>query len=58
MDIFETREERYRTEVRGIRKSSVGNIFASSFLWKIENPLSVCNRSKYFAGKERQSGPT
>ena len=57
-DILATRDKRYRTGVRGDAKSSAGNFFAWSFLWKIENPLPSCRSSKYVASKEIQAGPT
>ena len=49
--IFEMREERYETSVFRSGESSVGNLFASSFIWEIENPPSHCSSSKYISGK-------
>ena len=39
-------------------KISLGNLFASYFLWKIENPPYNHTISKYVAGKEIRTGPT
>ena len=57
-DILATWDKRYRTGVRWDSKSSAGNFFAWSFLWKIENPLPSCRSSKYVASKEIQAGLT
>ena len=58
MDLFETRDEGYAPGVHRDRNISVGNIFAFSFLRKIENPHSNRRSSNYVAGKERRNEPT
>ena len=52
VDRFVTHYERCGTGTRGAGKISAGNIFALSFLWKIENPPSNCRSSKYVDGNE------
>ena len=58
VNIFETRDERYGTGICGAGKSSAGNLFASSSIWKMKNPPSSRRRSKYVVGKEIRYGPT
>ena len=58
MGISATRDKGYGTGVHGAAKSSVGNLFASSFLWKIVNPPSNHKNSKYIAGKKIWTWPT
>ena len=58
MDISATRDKAYRKSVCGAGKSYVGNIFALSFLSKINNPSSNRRSSKYVDGKDIHTGPT
>ena len=38
VDIFKMSDKRYGTGIHRVSKFSAGNLFASSFLWKAENP--------------------
>ena len=55
---FATYDKIYRKGVCWSGKSSAGNLFSSSFLWKTENPPSSYRSSKYVAGKEIWAGIT
>ena len=54
---FSTREKRYGRGVYGDGNSSAVKLFASYFIWKIENPPSNNRSSKYVYVKEIWSGP-
>ena len=56
VDIFVAYDKIYLAGVRGIGKSSAGNLFASYFLWKIEKSPSSFRRSKYVSCKEIRDG--
>ena len=47
VELFAARDKRYGGKVYGSGKFSAGNLFALSFLWKIENYPSHCRNSKY-----------
>ena len=56
MDISTTRHLGHGVSVRGSGENDSGNLFASYFLRKDENPLLHCRKSKYDAGQEIRTG--
>ena len=52
VDISSTRHLGHGRRVCGSGENYLGNLFASSFIWKDENPLSYCRSLKYDAGQE------
>ena len=52
VDFFAKHDKIYRTKFCGSRKTSAGNLFAFSFIWKTENSSSSFSNSKYIVGKE------
>ena len=56
MDISSTRHLGHRRLVRGSGEGDLGNLFASYFLRKDENPLSCSRSSKYDSGQEIRIG--
>ena len=56
MDISSTRHPGHRRIVCRSGEDDLRKLFASSFLWKEENPLSRCGSSKYYAGQEIRTG--
>ena len=58
MDISSTRHLGRRRLVRGSGEDDLQNLFASSFLWKDEKPLTHHMSSKYDAGQEIRTGTT
>ena len=58
MDLSEISDKGYAPGVHRAEKRSLGDIFASSFLRKIENPPYNNRSSNYVAGKERRNEPT
>ena len=56
MDISSTRHLVHRIHLRGSGGNDSGNLFASSFLQKDENPLPNSRNSKYNAGQESRTG--
>ena len=57
MDIFATRDERHGISVHGSGEASSGNLFASSFLRKIEISPTHCRNLKYNSGQESRPRP-
>ena len=58
MDIFSTRDERHRIRVCGSEEATLGNLFALSFLWKIEISPTHCRNLKYDDDQEIRPRPT
>ena len=57
VDILKTRNKEYCRHVRGRREATLGNLFASPFLQKIEISDTSHSNIKYYAGQEIQPGP-
>ena len=58
MDIFTMCYKRQGTCVRGSGEATLGNLFESSFIWKIEMSPTNCINLKYYDSQEIQPKPT